>query len=73
MHEFTAQLHLKRDSWIVAEVGDLERADGVPLPGRYGVVAPRGLALGFTNPVFIDVDGDGRFEPPGLGTNADVH
>jgi len=59
-------LNLPRDSWLMAEVGDLE---GVPeetiLPGLYGELVPRGLALGFTNPVFIDVDGNGRYDAAG--------
>ncbi|MCZ6833342.1 MAG: CehA/McbA family metallohydrolase, partial [Acidobacteria bacterium] len=59
-------LHLPRDSWLVAEVGDLE---GVPeetiLPGLYGELVPRGMALGFTNPVFVDVDGNGRYDAAG--------
>jgi hypothetical protein len=29
-------------------------------------VACHGLALGFTNPLFIDVDGNGKFDPPGF-------
>ncbi len=57
---------LEDDAWVVAEVGDLE---GVPedatVPGLYGLLVPRGLALGFTNAVYVDVDGDGRWLPPG--------
>ena len=52
------------DQWVLAEAGDLDQgSDGEPLPGLYGTIAPRGLAFGFTNPVFIDADGDGSFQP----------
>ncbi len=62
-----ADLDLTRDTWILAEAGRPDDGlDGMPLPGLYGTVAPRGMAVGFTNPVFIDVDGNGRFDPPGL-------
>ena len=56
---------------VSATSGEVEASvevltDGTPLPGRYGQVAPRGLALGFTKPVFTDVDGNSRFDAPGL-------
>jgi len=36
-------------------------------PGPYAAaVAPGALPQAFTNPIFVDADGDGRFEPPGL-------
>jgi len=56
------ETRLMTDTWLVAEVGDLE---GIPeaatVPGLYGILVPRGLALGFTNPVFVEVDGTRRF------------
>jgi hypothetical protein len=61
----TLEQTLPGDAWIVAEVGDL---DGIPenatLPGMYGRLVPLGLALGFTNPVLADVDGNGSFDSP---------
>ena len=36
------------------------------MEGLYGLLVPRGLALGFTNPVLVDVDGNGRYDAPGL-------
>ncbi|MFQ5719878.1 MAG: hypothetical protein ACE5IK_10065, partial [Acidobacteriota bacterium] len=64
---FTTDLDLDRDAWILAEVG---RTGDASLPGGgasiYRYLAPHGLALAFTNPVLIDRDGNGRFDPPGL-------
>lgn len=58
---------LTQDAWILAEVGDPgSRPDGAPHPGLYGVVSPRAIAVGYTNPVLVDVDGNGRFDAPGL-------
>jgi hypothetical protein len=50
------------DTWIVAEAGDLEGVpEGESVPGLYGLLVPRGLAMGFTNPVFVEVDGTRGF------------
>jgi hypothetical protein len=50
------------DTWVVAEAGDLEGVpEGESVPGLYGELIPRGLAMGFTNPVFVEVDGTRRF------------
>ncbi|MFQ5719992.1 MAG: hypothetical protein ACE5IK_10640 [Acidobacteriota bacterium] len=63
----SANVALAKDAWIIAEVGDPEALpETAPLPGIYGRLVPRGLALGFTNPVFVDVDANGRFDAPGL-------
>lgn len=52
-------LRLLRDSYIVVEV----EAE----PGElYRKLAPGFKPYAFTNPVFIDADGDGRWQPPGL-------
>ncbi|MFQ5720604.1 MAG: CehA/McbA family metallohydrolase [Acidobacteriota bacterium] len=60
-------IDLARDAWVVAEVGDLSGvAEETIVPGLYGRLVPRGMALGFTNPVLVDVDGNGQFDPPGL-------
>jgi hypothetical protein len=55
--QWTTQLEVARDSWVVAIVrGDREL--GAEFPGG------RGTPLAITNPVFLDADGDGRFTPP---------
>ncbi len=46
-------LAVSRDSWVVA----IARGDK-PLPVLFGI---RALPLGFTNPIWIDADGDGEF------------
>jgi hypothetical protein len=54
------ELSLKRDGWVVVRVdGDQPLAPVVGDLKRFDV---RPLAL--TNPVFIDVDGNGRYDPP---------
>jgi hypothetical protein len=37
-----------------------------PSPEIYAAVAPGFVPLAFTNPIFVDADGNGRFDPPGL-------
>lgn len=52
---------LTRDAWIVvrtraaAPVGDLAGTHAQPLP-----------SLALVNPIYVDVDGDGRWTPPGI-------
>jgi hypothetical protein len=36
-----------------------------PVPAPLGVIAPGLHALGYTNPIYIDVDGDGAYDAPG--------
>ncbi len=43
--------------------------DGIaqpPSPEIYAAVAPGFVPLAFTNPIWVDVDGNGKFDPPGL-------
>jgi hypothetical protein len=54
----TRTLSLEEDSWIVV-LARGERTLDVVLPFSKGIPAA------FTNPVFVDVDGDGRFLAPG--------
>jgi TPR repeat protein len=58
------ELALDADAWIVAEagwpIGD-DRPVNPVVEGLYGEVAPGYVPLGFTNPVWIDVDGDGAW------------
>ncbi|MBW1877438.1 MAG: PHP domain-containing protein, partial [Deltaproteobacteria bacterium] len=51
------------DTWVIAEAGwPLESNGAQPyVGGDYGLVAPGYVPLGFTNPVRIDGDGDGRW------------
>ncbi len=77
----TVPVTITKDSWILIEAGDPFPADPnaePPIPYEYSRVtcgAPMQLAstntqgftpLSFTNPVFVDFDGNGRFDPPGL-------
>jgi hypothetical protein len=50
---------------------DLEELPGRPLDGsdrrfHYNAIVPGGLPVAFTNPFFLDLDGDGAWTPPGL-------
>ncbi|MCB9791144.1 MAG: CehA/McbA family metallohydrolase [Alphaproteobacteria bacterium] len=56
---------LDADAWLTAEAGrGLDSVQGDL--GVYAQIAPEYSPIGFTNPVFIDVDGDGAWTPPGL-------
>jgi len=60
----TWPLALEADSWVVAEAG-WPPADAGPTPeqlGQYALVAPGYVPVGFTNPVWIDADGDGLWK-----------
>jgi hypothetical protein len=59
LHE-TFPVHVPRDAWVVVRVdGDEPLAPVVGDRKRFDV---RPLAL--TNPVFLDVDGNGKYDPP---------
>ncbi len=56
-----------RDSWLLVEAGwPLSDAStrSPRVGGRYGEVAPGYVPIGFTNPVWVDADGDGAWAPP---------
>ncbi len=59
----TWTLALDRDAWLLAETGNPLRT-AVELESPYATVAPGYTPLAFTNPVFVDVEGDG-WEAPG--------
>ena len=62
-------LSLEKDSWLVVETmmtPDAESGEPSLPGGLYNIVAPNMAPLAFTNPIFIDVDGNGRFDPPGI-------
>ena len=52
-------LRFERDGFVTLEVS------GEPT-GDYAVVVRGFVPLAFTNPIFVDADGDGRFSAPGL-------
>jgi hypothetical protein len=65
------ELDLERDSFLTLEAG--APLDALPASwaashaGDYAeVVAPGYLPAAFTNPIWVDADGDGRFASPGL-------
>ncbi|MBN1336240.1 MAG: CehA/McbA family metallohydrolase [Deltaproteobacteria bacterium] len=55
-----------QDAWLLAEAGWPEARQDIDVGGLYAVVAPDYVPLAFTNPVRLDVDGDGVWTPPGL-------
>ncbi len=67
IQKFTEQisLKLKKDSYIAVEV--LGKKSLYPVLQRYsrsGLLEDAILPYALTNPVFIDVDGNGKFDPP---------
>jgi hypothetical protein len=65
------ELTLERDSFLTLEAGaplDAEPAAwAAGHPGEYAEVVARGFVpTAFSNPIWVDVDGDGRFAAPGL-------
>lgn len=62
-------LTFERDTWLVIEAttrADPESGEPSRPGGLYDIVAPGFAPLAFTNPIFVDVDGNGRFDPPGI-------
>jgi hypothetical protein len=66
-----AGLHVNRDFWIVVEAGQSLAAikAGTPptnVPGqpKYTQIVPNGFVTSFTNPIFVDVNNDGKFRAP---------
>lgn len=65
-------LDLARDASIVIEAGSAIPADPTQEPPepeiyRHVTTGTNGFRpIGFTNPLFVDVDGNGSFDPPGL-------
>jgi hypothetical protein len=65
------ELALERDAFVTLEAGAPLGADPRAWMARHrgpwtDVIAPGFLPAAFTNPVYVDVDGNGRFDPPGL-------
>ena len=57
----TWPLSLERDAWVIAEAGWPPEgpAPAAEVLGDYARIAPGYAPLGFTNPIWIDADGDG--------------
>jgi hypothetical protein len=54
------------DQWVIAEAGwplDQGYPDDPTVLGTYALVVPEYLPLGFTNPIFVDGEGDGNWAP----------
>lgn len=60
-----ASLELDRDTWIVVEAGESLDSPLGPDPFASQIV-PGIVPFAFTNPIFVDVGGDG-YAPPGIG------
>jgi hypothetical protein len=61
--DWRVHLWVDADSWIIAEAGwPLDREDR-PEGTTYAKVANGHVPIGFTNPVFMDADGDGEWIP----------
>jgi hypothetical protein len=65
------ELCFARDAFVTLEAGvplDTDEEAWVEEnAGTYAaVVAPRHVPTAFANPIWVDVDGDGHFDPPGL-------
>lgn len=64
------ELHLDRDSFVTLEAGvSLPKdpdAPNTPPGGVYSEVAPGFVPMAFANAIYVDVDGNGQFDAPGL-------
>lgn len=54
-------LELVEDAWLLAEAGWPLYRDDRPTGTVYAKVAPGHVPIGFTNPIWLDANGDGRF------------
>ena len=55
-------LAFERDAFVTVEVeGELGDPESL-----YALLAPGFTPFAFSNPIFVDADGDGRWQPPGL-------
>ena len=52
-------LHFERDGFVTVEV------EGAP-DATYAALLPGFTPFAFSNPIFVDADGDGSWTPPGL-------
>jgi len=71
--ERSVTVPMPADGWLVAEAGwpiADERRHRLDVGGVYSEVAPGFVPIGFTNPVKVDADGDGRWAPGGRSLSA---
>ena len=59
--ELTVPLAFERDAFVTVEVEGKAEAGSL-----YAQVAPGHTPFAFTNPIFVDADSDGHWQPPGL-------
>jgi hypothetical protein len=60
--EWEVPLSLTADAWLIAEAGWSLTNPERPA-GTYAMVAPGHVPIGFTNPIWLDVDGDEQWGP----------
>ena len=61
--QWSVPVEMAADSWLLAEAGwPLDRTDR-PTGTPYDRIATGHVPIGFTNPVYLDADGDGRWTP----------
>lgn len=61
--------NLTQDTYFVLEAGQVLPEDPTQQPpslALMGIVEPGVASLAFTNPIFVDWDGNGEFNPPGI-------
>ena len=61
--EWVVPVYLGQDGWLLAEAGWPLDSEQRPTEGVYAKVAPGHVPIGFTNPVFLDADADGVWQP----------
>jgi len=61
-------LRLESDAWVTVETSTANDPLRIPQPpgGLYNIIAPGFVPLAFSNPIFVDIDGNGIFDPPGI-------
>jgi hypothetical protein len=73
----TDEIELERDAFLTLEAGAPLDADPKRWRAERGgvyasIVAPGFVAQAISNPIYVDVDGDGRFAAPGLAPPGDA-
>ncbi len=61
--EWVVPVYLATDGWLLAEAGWPLSSKPRPSEGVYAKLAPGHVPIGFTNPVFLDANGDGIWTP----------
>jgi hypothetical protein len=61
-----------RDTYFVVEAGQRlpdDLTQQPPAGDLMSIIEPGVVSLAFTNPIFVDVDGNGVFDPPGVSAS----